>query len=333
VFDTEEIVVKPVAPILRDNPVFSGNTVLGDGSVVMILDPNGLAAQLGDVRVNETASNEQSKWTGVKDGEVAALLMFRAGGGAPKAVPLSLIARLEDVRASDIETADGREILQYRGKIMPLLTLGHGGEGDSRPVIVFNDGPRWAGLLVDEIVDIVEAPLTFEMEGGMSGVLGTLVVDGKSTEIIDTAYYLTQIYPDWFSAAEPGHKKRNEILIVDDSPFFRHLLSPLLQQAGYHVTSVDSAEHALALKDDGARFDLIVSDIEMPGMDGFAFAEAIRSSAEWADTPLVALSGQTSGDRIERGREAGFTDYVGKTDRDGLLATLSQTLAAAGARA
>jgi len=331
VFDTEEIVVKPVAPILRNNPVFSGNTVLGDGSVVMILDPNGLAAELGEARVAETTSEQQGRRSGAASGELAALLMFRAGDGAPKAVPLSLIARLEDVAAKDIEIADGREVLQYRGKIMPLLAIGYGApEAERHPVIVFNDGPRWAGLVVDEIVDIVEVPLTFEIEGDQPGVLGTLVVDGKSTEIIDTAYYLTQIYADWFSINLASSAGKKEILIVDDSPFFRHLLSPLLQQAGYAVTSVDSAEQALAMKDDGVNFDLIVSDIEMPGMDGFAFAEAVRASNEWSNTPLVALSGKLSDDRIQRGRDAGFDDYVGKTDRDGLIATLSTTLASAG---
>ena len=212
---------------------------------------------------------------------------------------------------------------------MPLLTLGVGvdRESDRMPVIVFNDGPRWAGIIVDEIVDIIDTQLTFEMEGIAPGVLGTLVIDGCSTEIVDTGYYLTQVSEDWFAAADDTLESRKEILIVDDSPFFRHLLSPLLQQAGYSVTSVESAERALELKDDGTQFDLIVSDIDMPGMDGFEFAEAVKASSEWAETPLVALSGQTRADWVERGHRAGFRSYVGKTDRDGLLNRLFETLA------
>ena len=95
VFDTEEIVVKPVTPILRENPVFSGNTVLGDGSVVMILDPNGLASNMGASHSSESASRRHDKAKTSQDGETAALLTFKAGAGAPKAVPLSLVARLE----------------------------------------------------------------------------------------------------------------------------------------------------------------------------------------------------------------------------------------------
>ncbi len=326
VFDTEEIVVKPVAPILRDNPVFAGNTVLGDGGVAMILDPNGLIAQMGNWRAPESDGQSEGRKDISSAIERAPLLMFRAGGGPPKAAPLSLVARLEDVKRSDIETADGRSLLQYRDKIMPLLELSMGDPDDARrPVIVFRNNDRWAGLIVDEIVDIVEAPLTFEMEGGGGDVLGTMVVDGRSTEIINVGYYLEQLYPDWF-ASEIIPSKRKDVLIVDDSPFFRHLLCPLLQQAGYSVTPAESAEKALGLMRDGCAFDVIVSDIDMPGMDGFAFAEAVRASSEWNETPLVALSGRVQPDFVARGREAGFTEYVGKSDRERLLRTLSSAL-------
>ena len=96
VFDTEEIVVKPVAPILRHIEMFSGNTILGDGSVIMILDPNGIASASGDVTLAETARGEAATVQATKAEDKMALLLFRAGGGAPKAVPLSLVTRLED---------------------------------------------------------------------------------------------------------------------------------------------------------------------------------------------------------------------------------------------
>ncbi len=300
--------------------------MLGDGGVAMILDPNGLIAQMGNWRAPESDGQSEGRKDISSAIERAPLLMFRAGGGPPKAAPLSLVARLEDVKRSDIETADGRSLLQYRDKIMPLLELSMGDPDDARrPVIVFRNNDRWAGLIVDEIVDIVEAPLTFEMEGGGGDVLGTMVVDGRSTEIINVGYYLEQLYPDWF-ASEIIPSKRKDVLIVDDSPFFRHLLCPLLQQAGYSVTPAESAEKALGLMRDGCAFDVIVSDIDMPGMDGFAFAEAVRASSEWNETPLVALSGRVQPDFVARGREAGFTEYVGKSDRERLLRTLSSAL-------
>ena len=104
------------------------------------------------------------------------------------------------------------------------------------------------------------------------------------------------------------------------------MLKPLLASVGYRVTVAESADEALKLREEGIDFDLIVSDIEMPGMDGFQFMEAVKNDQRWQDTPVVALSARTTPADFERGRQVGFTDYVGKFDRDTLLNTLSQTL-------
>ena len=127
--------------------------------------------------------------------------------------------------------------------------------------------------------------------------------------------------------------RRNEILVVDDSPFFRHLLNPLLREAGYDVTAVESADAALALKDAGRRFDVIVSDIDMPGMDGFAFAEAVRTSHEWRETPLLALCGDAGDSETEAKLAADFAGFVGKNDRDALLTSLAAAIGAGARRA
>ncbi len=187
------------------------------------------------------------------------------------------------------------------------------------------------GLIVDEIVDIIEERLQVKLRSDRPGLLGSAVVAGKATDIVDAGYFLTQAFGDWFGKpgdrayGEPDEAKR--VLLVDDSPFFRNLLKPLLSVSGYRVTTVDSGSRALALCEAGHDFDVIVSDIEMPGMNGFEFAEAVRSNGRWQNVPLVALSSYTSPDDLERGRAAGFSDYVAKFDRDTLLHTLSQTLA------
>ena len=113
---------------------------------------------------------------------------------------------------------------------------------------------------------------------------------------------------------------------MDDSPFFRNMLTPLLAAAGYEVTTAESGDHALQLCASGEDFDIIVSDIEMPGMNGFEFATAIKSDSRWQATPLVALSAHASQKDIDRGRAAGFSDYVPKFDREALLATLSEAI-------
>ena len=82
----------------------------------------------------------------------------------------------------------------------------------------------------------------------------------------------------------------------------------------------------MKLCEQGKDFDIIISDIEMPGMNGFEFAEHVRKNARWQHTPLVALSSHTSQEDLDRGRSVGFTDYVPKFDRDALLAALSESL-------
>ena len=103
------------------------------------------------------------------------------------------------------------------------------------------------------------------------------------------------------------------------------MLSPVLKAAGYDVISAGSGEEGLALIKKGQRFDLIVSDIEMPGMNGFDFAEALRADARSANMPIIALSSMTSPAAIERGRQAGFHDFVAKFDRQGLIAALKES--------
>jgi len=333
VFDTEEIVVKPVAPILRHLELFSGNTILGDGSVIMILDPNGIATASGEMAAQDTqTAQELTSKTARRDEDKMALLIFSAGGEAPKAVPLSLVARLEDIDLNQVELSNGSPVVQYRGKLMPLVPIDPSWQvvRDKRqPVVVFADGDRSMGLVVDEIVDIVEDKLQVELGTERPGFLGSAIIAGHATDVIDAGFYLTQAFRDWFGGAgadsfEDGRSHR--VLLVDDSPFFRNLLTPMLTVSGYDVTAVDSADEALALCEQGEEFDVIVSDIEMPGMSGLDFAQAVRQSEKWATVPLVALSSHASPRDLERGRQAGFNDYVAKFDRDALLYTLQQTI-------
>ncbi len=329
VFDTEEIVVKPVAPILRHITMFSGNTILGDGSVIMILDPNGIARAVGlGGSAEQRTLPPIAADTGGNGGRVA-LLLFRAGGETPKAVPLSLVARLEDIPRDRIEDSCGNLVTQYRGRLMPLVALSDGvSDQPTRSILVFTDRDRNMGLMVDEIVDVVEDRMEIELSGERPGLLGTAIIAGRATDVLDTGYWLTRAWQDWFADHDRAGAKgpRPAVLVVEDSDFFRQMLVPTLNAAGYKVTAAESPARALALRDAGQHFDAIVSDIEMPEMDGFAFARRVRGSGPWSALPLIALSGHAGSEDERRGRDAGFTDYVAKFDREGLLQSLRQCL-------
>jgi two-component system chemotaxis sensor kinase CheA len=159
VYDTEEIVVKPVSRVISDVDVYSGNTILGDGNVIMILDPVGIAKHFGERE--GTKAEAPAVATGTATDRNASFLVFRAGEGAPKAVPLELVSRLEVVDSKNVESSGHDHVVQYRGDLMRLKTL----PGCSLPttgefdVVVFTYDGRTIGLAVDEIVDILVAPL------------------------------------------------------------------------------------------------------------------------------------------------------------------------------
>jgi len=336
VFDTEEIVVKPAASILRDIPTFSGNTILGDGSVIMIVDPNGIAQTITS-ELDEGADENRADDEGVNesDGEMS-LLVFRAGSQDAKAVPLSLVTRLEEFDVDDIEKSNGQCLMQYRGKLMPIINVVESAPLKSegrQPVLVFTEDDRSIGLAVDEIVDIVTDKLNVELMSEVAGIMGSAIVKGKATEVLDVGHYLTQVFEDWFRKDGPAGVPAafgKKVLLVDDSSFFRAIVRPLLSMAGYDVKEVRDADEALALREKGEIYDVIISDIEMPGMNGFEFAAAVKGDATWRETPMVALSAHGTTEDLERGREAGFDDYVAKFDRDGLVQVVNEIVTCKG---
>lgn len=338
VFDTEEIVVKPMSSMLRDISLFSGNTILGDGSVIMIIDPNGIAQSVAQTtNSTEAAEPEDEKDLNTSD-DSTAMLVFRASSKEPKAVPLSLVTRLEEIDAAEIERANDRDLVQYRGVLMPLVYVDEESQRKTegqQPVLVFSDQERSMGLVVDEIVDIVEDKLNIEIKAeNIPGMIGSAVIKEKATEIIDIGHYIEQAFDDWMEQRESVSLARGaDLLLVDDSAFFRNMLAPLLSASGYSVTLAESARQALDLKDRGIQFDIIISDIEMPEMDGITFAETLRDDPVWKATPIIALSSHTAPHIIERSRQAGFVDFVGKFDREGLMESIKDCSTQLGAAA
>ena len=332
VFDTEEIVVKPVSPILRDLQFYSGNTILGDGSVIMILDPNGVATASTQTVSNDHEDAEETAAAELVDGEKETLLVFRAGSGTPKAVPLSLVARLEELDVATIEQAGGRDVIQYRGQLMPLVRANDNvkyKEKGLQPILVFADDDRNMGLAVDEIVDIIEDRLDVEISRQNPGIIGTSIIAGKASEVVDVGYYLNRA----FGKVVKRRKAKTEadyngrrLLVVDDSPFFRNMLKPLLAAAGYDVTLVSSPTEALKLREKGKLFDIIISDLDMPDMDGFTFAQSVKAEGPWTQTPIIALSGLADEKSVKKGKKSGFVNHVVKFDQESLL-TILATLA------
>ncbi|HEX5100509.1 MAG TPA: chemotaxis protein CheW [Polyangiaceae bacterium] len=209
--DTEEIVVKPLGKELKALNVFAGATIMGDGGVALILDVLGLAQHTGMVSATrERAVVEPS--TAARDESEARehLLVFRVGSASRVATPLSRVARIEEIAPERIERAGGRDVVQYRGTILPLVWLEqeHLGEAplmSAEPlvVIVCSEGERSVGLVVEEILDVVEEVVSVESPASSRSTLGLLSVQGRVTELLDV--------PALFRRHEPGFLARKEV--------------------------------------------------------------------------------------------------------------------------
>jgi two-component system chemotaxis sensor kinase CheA len=195
---TEEIVVKPLSPVLRHVPVYGGNAVLGDGRTVLILDPAGLAQAMGIDGERDEKEKEAKEEAVIEPMEQ--LLVFRSGAGAPCAVRLSCVMRLEKFSPADISPAGKGLAVSYRGKVMPLVpfapsvsSVSPAVRGRGQTVIVLGQEPRLTGLMVDDIVDIIEAPAAAvsALQGiGGDGILGSTVIAGKVMDILDARQFM-----------------------------------------------------------------------------------------------------------------------------------------------
>jgi two-component system chemotaxis sensor kinase CheA len=329
VLDGQEIVVKPLGRQLKGVHVFAGATIMGDGRVALILDVSGLAK-------NEAISAptvEQVEAAGAErvDDELTerqALLIFSISGDDRYAVPLAVVARLEEFIPDIIERAAGREVVQYRGSLLPLIRLDHAlglpppQPGPTIPVIVFAQGDRSIGLVVGRILDVTSERLVIRQSAiGAAGIGGSAVINGKSTDLLDVYHIIEQACPGWFKSASLDRRERHRILFVEDSAFFRGLLKPCLELNGYEVIEAADGQEALDCLA-SQPVDLVLSDIDMPRMNGFQMAKKIRSMPGFDDLPMIALTSLESESDRNRGREAGFSEYQAKFDREAILAAI-----------
>ncbi|HET9626470.1 MAG TPA: chemotaxis protein CheA, partial [Kofleriaceae bacterium] len=210
VHDTEEIVVKPLGKHLQGIPVFAGATIMGDGRVALILDILGLAKHTGVVAEGRERARLEAMatHTAVRNDQQT-MLVFRSSEDGRMAIPLSRVARLEELPCSTVERIGHELVVQYRGEIMPLLDLSQLlGEGPTTTqigsaaapgallqVVVFAHRGVHIGLIVGDIVDIVDDALSQQRPPGRPGVLGSAVIAGRVTELLDVEAVLQHAQP------------------------------------------------------------------------------------------------------------------------------------------
>jgi two-component system chemotaxis sensor kinase CheA len=210
IHDTEEIVVKPLQKQLKGLGTFSGATIMGDGKVALILDVLGLAQKAHVISpTRERVLVEKAPSAPAPAADRQTVLLFVTRDGSRMAIPLSLVARLEEFPRSAIERAGPQAVVQYRDEILPLVDVSRvlrrrrgsvngragsrrkptqprkAGPDETVQVVVHSIAGRHVGLVVGSIVDIVEETLVSRARATRPGVLFTAVVQGRVTEFLD----------------------------------------------------------------------------------------------------------------------------------------------------
>ena len=333
--DTQEIVVKPLGKQLKGLTVYAGATIMGDGRVALILDVLGIGQRSGVVaefREQARAAAEQKTQTGI---EQQRLLLFRVGSFERLAVPLSLVARLEEFPRNSIERAGGCQVVQYRDHILPLVPLRDvlepgapdlGQPPDPVQVVVFNDGDRSVGLVVDQILDVAEEAVTVRQKSGRKGLLGSAVVGKRVTDFLDLNHVLHAAAEDWFQGTGgPASGKR--VLVAEASAFSRGLIRSGLDMAGYRVLEAANLDEAIRGLEQHA-VDVVVIALDLPPDGSSALSEAMRRRPEWQGIPILALADSAEQVRARAGQPADFQDCHVKSDQEAMLESVTRLASA-----
>jgi len=340
-FDSKEIVVKPLGRHMKGNPCLAGATILGDGNVALILDVAGIAAHLQLTMPDaDSAKNSQELTSGDK-AETQSVLIFNNDPSEHFAVPTNFISRIERIRSEQIDSVAGREVLQYRGSSLPLLGLEQHIKAQPRPdttwlyVVVFKLSGFEVGLVAPELVDISNISIDIDtITFRETGVVGSIILDDKTIRMVDVYKLAEAAHPEWFTQQEETtsavrEQKTTTILLAEDSAFFCQQMKNFIEAEGYEVIACEDGQIAwetLQLKDPDQNFDMVITDIEMPNLDGLGLARNIKADPEFAHLPVIAVTSLAGEDDMQRGYEAGIDDYQIKLDREKLLGAITRYL-------
>lgn len=340
--DTEEIVVKPLSEHVKQIPCYDGATIMGDGKVALILNVNGLLTvaqfDLEDLKRAEESERKQEEQVvnGSQSEQHQTIVLFRVGKQEYYGVPLAFVVRLEEFPTSQIEHSGGREVLQYRGDVLPLirlepyLNIEPTPDPDMLSLIVFSV-EKQIGLAVREIINTIEISTHIDTETfQQKGILGSTIVEGHSVLILDIHGLIEMAYPTWYkkffvSKLTDDERQQTRVLLVEDSSFFINIERSYLEAAGYQVITAFNGREAIE-KLETQKVDVVVTDIDMPFCNGYELTKSIRAREEWRHLPVMAVTALSGEEDRRKGIEAGVNEYQIKLDRDDVLKTLEQLI-------
>lgn len=331
IHDTADIVVKPLNRLLKSLKVYSGATILGDGSVALIFDVIGISkvAQLGQEKA-QSSELEIQNGKAHKTADLQDFLLVRLNSPAKHALALAYVNRLEEFNKKDIEYSGSQRVIRYRDIILPLVSASeHLGyeprkvESETFPVVVIQRAGQLFGLEVEEILDTLST--TTEMDTSLvphPGIFGNLNTSEELIVVINPFELINREFPeDKTTPIKTDGGLR--ILLVEDTVFFRKSMKHLFEERGYEVVTAEDGKEALdILNEHNQNFDLIVSDIEMPRMNGFQLAANVRKHPVFSKIPMLAISSRADKQYKTEGVKSGFDVYLEKLKPSVLLAAV-----------
>ncbi len=357
ILDTADIVVKPLAKFFKKLLIYSGATIMGDGSVSLIFDVLGIATK-ANLALNRTRNQDTTQLASHLRARAALesqeMLSFGLKSGGHFSIPLCLVQRLEEFSQSDIETSGNYRIVQYRNAVLPLISLNKmlgfdpstnegnvaaTSESQKFPVIVVQKCNRLFGIEVNQIIDILMAD--HEIEDPIHdkpGILGNMIIGKEVSTVIDVLGLIDLITgsnstsPKKEGSTSGSLSQKNteskplRILFAEDTGFFVKQVKKILLAQGYVVTHAVDGEEAFRILESSqpGEFDLVLTDIEMPRMTGFQLAAKIKSIKEFAQIPLIALTTRVREADIEKGKQVGFSRYLEKLKSDQLIEAIQE---------
>lgn len=344
VFDSVEIVVKPLGRHLNKCIAYAGATIMGDGRVALILDVRGIAEKadlkmLSDLDQDRHLTAEEAP--AISGATRQTLLIFHNGPDESCAVPLDQVLRVERIFARDIEIRGGKKIIQYRGGSLTVYALEEVAnvemleDRDKLIVIIFKVAGKEVGLLAVQPLDVVDQELVLDDKTlRQPGIAGSTIINSKTTLLVDILEIVQILNPHWFKevqskvdAKRPGSdqdkQEQKQILLVEDSQFFRSQVKRFIEEEGYSVVEAEDGQVAWNYIDQNPdSISVVVTDLEMPNMDGFELTSHLKSDERFSSVPVIALTSLAADEDIERGKEVGIDEYQIKLDREKLLESI-----------
>jgi two-component system chemotaxis sensor kinase CheA len=350
--DNADIVVKPIPLFLKNVGIYVGATVLGDGSVALALDVAGIAekAQLSTSNDNRKALDQAAQEHQRKHSTLD-YIVFDIGDQGHYVLPMNLVNRLEEFKNSRFEYAGNKKLIQYRDKLLPIVMASdyfrelspelqtysqetHQLPADAIcPVIVLQIFDRLIGLQVRRIVDIVGIDSNIDDSLKIHHAIhGTLIHKNRIYTVLDAYRVIRDALNIQGNRASVQNAAGQKLLIVEDSDFFRKHMERLLTEAGYQVRTAQNGQEALDLLEASpGEYSLVISDIEMPVLDGFGLAQKIRATPTLNRLPLIAVTTRYRQADIDHGEKVGFVAYLEKLNEEHLVDVVRNILSQEGA--